>query len=85
MKITSPDFGHAEEIPRKFTAEGENVNPSLQVSEVPMGTKTLALLMEDPDVPTNLVPSGLWTHWLIWNMPPDTEKILSGTVPPGFT
>ena len=77
MKLTSPDFQEGQSIPRKFAVEGENVPPTLLIEGVPSATRSLALLVEDPDVPRNLRPDGLWTHWLIWNIPTDTVAISS--------
>jgi len=75
MHIQSPAFSHEGEIPKKYTAEGENISPALEFSGIPAGTKTLALLVDDPDVPKTIRPDGLWTHWMIWNMPANTGGI----------
>lgn len=64
--ISSPAFEHEGEIPSKYTCEGEEMSPPLQISEIPHGTQTLALIMEDPDA-----PNGTYDHWLVWNIPPD--------------
>lgn len=64
--ITSPAFENEGIIPSKFTCEGENINPPLAVNNIPEGTKTLAVIVEDPDA-----PKGVFDHWLAWNLPPD--------------
>lgn len=64
MKIASPEFGHIENIPLKFTCEGIDVNPTLEISNVPEGTQALALIVDDPDA-----PAGTWVHWVVYDMP----------------
>lgn len=83
MELSSADFQHNESIPKKFTCDGENINPTLTISDVPENTKSLVLIMEDPDVPTSVRADGMWDHWLVWNIPPDTREIPEGTEPPG--
>ena len=65
MKITSPAFDDGKPIPKKFTCQGENVSPTLTWSGIPAGTKSLALVTEDPDA-----PSGIFIHWVLYNMQP---------------
>lgn len=76
MKITSSAFKHNEKIPVKYTCDGENVNPPLEISDVPSNASTLALIMDDPDA-----PSGTWAHWLVWNIPPSASSIMENSVP----
>lgn len=83
MKITSSAFGHNQLIPTEYTCDGQNVNPHLAFSEVPIDAKSLVLIMDDPDVPKSIRPDGMWNHWLIWNMPPDTKGIVQGEIPKG--
>jgi Raf kinase inhibitor-like YbhB/YbcL family protein len=75
LTISSPAFGNKQLIPQKYTCEGENINPPLIIENVPAETKTLVLIMEDPDAPV-----GLWIHWVVWNIPP-TSKIDENSVP----
>lgn len=70
MKLVSSAFGHQESIPDKYTCRGANVNPSLQFLEVPTKAKSLVLLVDDPDA-----PAGVWTHWVVFNMDPQTLGI----------
>lgn len=84
MNITSPAFEHNQSIPKKYTCDGENIHPPLLISAVPAEAKSLALIMEDPDVPKNIRPDGMWDHWLIWDMPPTTTEILEGKEPQGI-
>lgn len=64
LKLSSPAFDAGEEIPEKYTCDGENVSPPLEIGEFPEGTQSLVLLVDDPDA-----PQGKWTHWLVYNMP----------------
>ena len=66
LRVRSVAFSHGGHIPPKYTCEGENVNPPLEVSDLPENTKTLALIVEDPDA-----PRGVYDHWLVWNIPPN--------------
>lgn len=76
MKISSPAFANNSEIPAKYTCDGDDVNPPLHIENVPAGTKSLALIVEDPDA-----PSGLWTHWAVWNINPNQREISENSVP----
>lgn len=66
LLITSTAFDEGELIPRRYTCDGDNINPPLDVENMPDGTQTIALIMEDPDA-----PNGVFTHWTAWNLPPD--------------
>lgn len=70
MKIQSSAFEHNQSIPRKFTCDGENFNPPLTFSDVPKDSVSLALIMDDPDA-----PRGLWVHWTVWNISPQTTSV----------
>jgi hypothetical protein len=77
--IKSSAFKDGERIPAKYTCDGDNVNPFLEIRNVPQGTKSLALIIDDPDA-TN---GGVWDHWVIWNIEPGTQYIAEDTVPHG--
>ena len=83
MQLTSPAFTDTELIPRRYTCQGDNINPELSWSDVPSGTVSLALIMEDPDVPRNLRPDGLFVHWMVWNMAATLQGIPENTEPQG--
>ena len=83
MQLTSPAFGQNGMIPSKYTCDGANVNPPLAISGAPEGTRTLVLILEDPDVPKNLKADGMWDHWVLFNMPADLSHIAEAEEPPG--
>lgn len=78
MKIQSTFFQNNGTLDSAFTCDGENINPPLQISEVPQNTKSLTLIVDDPDA-----PSGDWVHWLVWNIDPQTQEISQNSVPVG--
>lgn len=70
MKITSPAFSQGDKIPVKYTCEGENAIPPLEISGAPAEAKSLAIIVDDPDA-----PRGNFNHWIIWNIEPNTTRI----------
>jgi Raf kinase inhibitor-like YbhB/YbcL family protein len=78
LTLTSPEFGEGQMIPAKFTCDGANTSPPLTITQIPPGTKSLVLVVDDPDAPL-----GTWVHWLVWNIDPETATISAGTVPGG--
>jgi hypothetical protein len=77
MRIAS-EFDHEAMIPSKYTCDGEDVSPELEFSDIPQETESLAIVMDDPDC-----PSGTFDHWVVWNIPPETEMIMEGKEPEG--
>jgi Raf kinase inhibitor-like YbhB/YbcL family protein len=74
--VKSPAFESNKLIPAKYTCDGEEVNPPLTIEGTPEGTKSLVLVIDDPDA-----AAGTWNHWLVWNIPPATHKIEEDMVP----
>jgi Raf kinase inhibitor-like YbhB/YbcL family protein len=70
IKIESPAFKEGGMIPVKYTCDGENVSPALKWGDLPTGTKSLALISDDPDAPV-----GTWVHWVLYNLPPDVRAL----------
>jgi Raf kinase inhibitor-like YbhB/YbcL family protein len=75
LTIGSTAFGHKDFIPTKFTCQGENINPAITIENIPPGTKSLTLIVDDPDA-----PGGTYDHWIIWNIRP-MEMILENSSP----
>ncbi|MET0394849.1 MAG: YbhB/YbcL family Raf kinase inhibitor-like protein [Chitinophagaceae bacterium] len=78
LKLQSVAFSHNGSIPRLYTCEGEDINPPLEIGNVPEQAKTLALIMEDPDA-----PHGTFDHWLVWNIFPN--EVISELSVPGVS
>jgi Raf kinase inhibitor-like YbhB/YbcL family protein len=83
MEIKSPAFPHDAAIPSRYTCDGADQSPPLSFSGVPEGTKSFALIMDDPDA-----PNGTWVHWVVWNIPSKTRSLAesvqkSATLPDG--
>ena len=78
VKVTSSAFQSGDNIPSKFTCDGSDTSPPLQIAGIPSNAKTLVLIADDPDA-----PGGLFTHWLVWNIPPQLSSIAEGSSPKG--
>ncbi|MFO7782190.1 MAG: YbhB/YbcL family Raf kinase inhibitor-like protein [Spirochaetia bacterium] len=68
MHITSPAFEHNERVPAKYTCNGQDINPPLRIEDIPPGTQSMAIIVDDPDA-----PGKTFLHWLIWDIEPTTE------------
>lgn len=75
LEVTSEAFNDRTYIPTKYTCDGENINPPLFIKNIPLNTKSLVLIVDDPDA-----LSGIWVHWLVWNIPP-SSKIKERSIP----
>jgi Raf kinase inhibitor-like YbhB/YbcL family protein len=64
LKISSPAFGSEEMIPVDYTCDGKNINPPLDIQQIPDEAKSLVVIVEDHDAPIDI-----WVHWLVWNIP----------------
>jgi Raf kinase inhibitor-like YbhB/YbcL family protein len=78
LTLQSPAFNRNERIPSKYTCDGENLSPPLALDGIPAGTVSLVLIMDDPDSPT-----GTWDHWMVFNIPPHTDRFGEGEEPYG--
>ncbi len=76
MKLTSPDFQNNKKIPIRFTGDGEDINPNLIIEEIPQNTKSLVLIVDDPDA-----PAGIWNHWIVFNISPNLKIIKENYIP----
>jgi Raf kinase inhibitor-like YbhB/YbcL family protein len=77
LTISSPSFKHEGLIPRTYTCQGSNINPSLVIESIPKEALSIALIMDDPDA-----PGGTFDHWLVWNIPP--VKVIPENSHPGL-
>ena len=78
MKVEIPDFEYGGKIPKKFTCDGEDINPQILISDIPKETSNLELIVDDPDSPT-----GIWIHWILKNIAPTTKEISENSIPKG--
>jgi hypothetical protein len=78
VKITSPAFTEGSEIPRHHTCEGADVSPRLDWSDLPPGTRSLALIVDDPDAPDPKAPRMIYVHWVLYNLPPSASGLPEG-------
>lgn len=87
LSLSSSAFVHGGEIPRRFTCEGEDVSPPLAWSGAPAETRSLALVVEDPDAPDPKAPRTTWVHWVLYDLPPTSqglaEALVGTALPPG--
>jgi Raf kinase inhibitor-like YbhB/YbcL family protein len=78
LTLTSPAFRHEETIPREYTCDGEDVAPALEWSAAPQGTRSFALIVDDPDAPDPKHPKMTWVHWVLYNIPPACHGLPRG-------
>lgn len=76
--LKSSAFENGAKIPAEYTADGANTSPPLSISGLPVGTVTMALIVDDPDA-----PAGTWVHWVMWNIPVNALEIAADSVPDG--
>jgi Raf kinase inhibitor-like YbhB/YbcL family protein len=75
LTITSPDFAEGAAIPVRFTCEGQDASPALAWSGAPDGTRSFALIVDDPDAPDPDNPKTTWVHWVLYNLPADANAL----------
>jgi len=87
LSLTSPVFAHQGEIPRNYTCQGKDISPALTWKGLPEGTKSLALVVDDPDAPDPAAPKRVYVHWVLYNIPASAsglqEAVSASTLPRG--
>ena len=78
MNIISPVFNHQGMIPAKYTCDGSDASPPLTWSEIPANTKSLVLIVDDPDAPDPAAPRITWVHWVLYDIPPTVSGLAEG-------
>ena len=87
LALSSPVFPHNGPIPRNYTCQGRDISPALSWSGLPNGTRSLALIVDDPDAPDPNAPKRVWVHWVLYNIPPSAtglpEAVSATALPAG--
>lgn len=85
MRITSTAFSNQTAIPALYTCEDKDISLPMAWSGIPAGTKSLALIVDDPDAPDPAAPKMTWVHWVVYNLPPTSDGLLENvkTLPVG--
>jgi Raf kinase inhibitor-like YbhB/YbcL family protein len=73
--LTSPAFANNGRIPAQYTCDGVDISPPLSWSDAPQGTRSFALIVDDPDAPDPKAPKVIWVHWVIYNIPADVTSL----------
>lgn len=81
LAITSTAFNDGDSIPKKYTCEGDDISPALNWSGVPENTRSLVLIIDDPDAPDPKAPRMRWVHWVLYNIPADTSGLAEDISP----
>ncbi|GDX59826.1 MAG: putative lipoprotein LppC [Nitrosomonadaceae bacterium] len=88
LTLTSKSFFHNTEIPPYYTCDGKDISPELSWENIPDGTRSLVLIVDDPDAPDPVEPKMTWVHWILYNIPPDAnalpEDVQTNEFPPGI-
>jgi Raf kinase inhibitor-like YbhB/YbcL family protein len=84
LTLTSPAFDAGASIPSIYTCEGEDISPPLAWTGVPAGTKSLAVILDDPDAPDPKAPRRVWVHWVLYNIPPDATDLAENAAASGL-
>ncbi|MDT8451824.1 MAG: YbhB/YbcL family Raf kinase inhibitor-like protein [Gammaproteobacteria bacterium] len=77
--LKSKSFENGAEIPDKYTCKGDDISPPLSWENVPQGTRSLVLIIDDPDAPDPAAPKRVWVHWVLYNIPPDIGHLAEDT------
>ncbi len=84
MKLKSSAFENYGNIPELYTCEGKDINPPLELIDVPKNAVSCVLIMDDPDVPAFVRKDRMWVHWVIYNIASQTKFIAENSIPPGL-
>jgi Raf kinase inhibitor-like YbhB/YbcL family protein len=84
FSLRSPNFEPQGTIPAKHTCEGEDISPALAWSDAPAGTKSFALIIDDPDAPDPRAPKTTWVHWVLYNVPAAASALPEGAITAGL-
>ena len=81
ITITSPAFAHNQDIPARYTCDGEDISPALEWSGLPGETRSVVLIVDDPDAPDPAAPKMTWVHWVLYNIPPGVSGLHEAVKP----
>ncbi|HEX2094675.1 MAG TPA: YbhB/YbcL family Raf kinase inhibitor-like protein [Longimicrobiaceae bacterium] len=81
LRLTSSAFTPDGEIPSRYTCDGADLSPPLSWSGLPEGTRSLTLIVDDPDAPDPRAPKTTWVHWVLYNLPPSAPGLQEGVDP----
>lgn len=84
LRLTSTAFEHEGEIPKRYTCDGEDISPALEWSGVPEKTKSLALIVDDPDAPDPRAPKTVYVHWVLYDIPTSARGLPERVRPDGI-
>ena len=84
MDLTSSAFVHMGPMPSRHTCEGDDVSPPLSWTHVPSGTRSFALIVDDPDAPDPAAPKLVWVHWVVYNLPATMRELSEGASLPAL-
>jgi Raf kinase inhibitor-like YbhB/YbcL family protein len=81
LSLTSPVFVHDGAIPKNYTCQGKDMSPALAWRDLPKGTKSLALIVDDPDAPDPAAPKMTWVHWVLYSIPVSASGLAEAIAP----
>ena len=81
LALTSPAFAHNDAMPARLTCDGRDLSPELRWSGLPAETRSLALIVDDPDAPDPAAPRMTWVHWVLYNISPSATGLVEAVAP----
>ena len=84
LTLRSPAFEHHGDVPSHHTCDGQDVSPPLAWEQPPRDTRSLVLVVDDPDAPDPRAPQRVWVHWIVYGLPPDVRRLDEGASPGGL-